>query len=196
MGIPQQKADRQYTYGEYRTWSDDERWELIDGVAWNMSPAPSRSHQSVSMRLLVQIAVFLEHKACVVYHAPFDVLLPDHAGQLDDDVPTVVQPDISVICDREKLTDRGCTGAPDWLVEIISPYTSKKDMDTKFHLYKRHEVREYWLVDPGNRYVHTYVLNDGGRYPELPTVCVPGDTVESAVLEGLLVDVGRLFEEL
>lgn len=195
MRFPLRKADRLYTYGDYRSWPDDERWELIDGVAWNMSPAPSRKHQSISTGLLVQIANFLQDKDCEIYHAPFDVMLPDQADQPEDQIVTVVQPDISVICDSAKLTDKGCTGAPDFLIEILSPYTAKKDIDIKFHLYERHGVREYWLVDPGNRYVHAYVLSADGAYPEEPKVYLPEDKIESAVLPGLVVDVGRILSE-
>jgi Uma2 family endonuclease len=195
VGFPLRKADKLYTYGDYRGWPDDERWELIDGVAWNMSPAPSRRHQRISTQLVAEIVNFLRDKDCDVYHAPFDVMLPDPADQPEDEIITVVQPDISVICDRTKLTDKGCTGAPDWLVEILSPYTSKKDIDIKFHLYERHGVREYWLVDPGNKYVHAYVLAGDGKYPEEPRVYLPEDQIESAVLTGLVVDVGRILSE-
>ena len=195
MGFPLRKADKLYTYGDYRSWPDDERWELIDGVAWNMSPAPNRMHQSISMHLSVQIAQFVDGQPCEVYHAPFDVMLPDPADQPEDEIMTVVQPDISAICDKTKLTDKGCTGAPDWLIEILSPYTSRKDIDIKFHLYERHGVQEYWLVDPGNKYVHVYVLAGDGKYPEEPRVYLPEDKIESAVLPGLVVDVGRILSE-
>ena len=194
MADPLRKSDRPYTYRDYKSWPYDERWELIDGVAWNMSPAPNRLHQKISMQILIQIASFLEDKECEVYHAPFDVFLPDAPDQAEDDVATVVQPDISVICDREKLTDKGCTGAPDWLIEILSPYTAKKDIEIKFHLYERHGVREYWLVDPGNRYIHVYTLNEGRKYADEPRIYLPEDTVESAVLRGLAIDLNRIFE--
>ena len=121
MGEPLRKADRRYTYGDYRQWPNDERWEIIDGVAWNMSPAPNRNHQSILTQLLKEIAVYLEDKECKVYPAPFDVLLPEEGEDDERSVSTVVQPDISVICDRSKLTYKGCTGSPDWIVEILSP---------------------------------------------------------------------------
>lgn len=111
------KNDRVYTYGDYKTWPEDERWELIDGTAWNMSPAPNRFHQKYSLKFAQQIINFLEGRPCEVYAAPFDVLLPDRDDQEEDDVVTVVQPDISVICDKKKLTFKGCTGAPDRIIE-------------------------------------------------------------------------------
>lgn len=195
MGYPLRKADRRYTYGDYKEWPDDERWELIDGVAWDLSSAHNRFHQGVSVNLSVLIANFLEGNECKVYHAPFDVLLPAFDGQEEDDVDTVVQPDISVICNPDRLTYKGCTGAPDWIIEILSPYTSKKDIDIKHHLYERHGVREYWLVDPGNRYLHVYVLDGDVKYPEEPRVYLPGDQVESAALTGLVVEVEQIFPE-
>ena len=195
MGEPAVKRDRIYTYGDYKNWPDDERWELIDGTAWNMSPAPSRFHQGYLIGFIVQIGPFLEGHPCTMYAAPFDVLLPDRAGQDEDDVVTVVQPDISVICNPGKLTDKGCTGAPDWIIEILSPYTSKKDMTVKFDLYQRHRVREYWIVDPGNRYIHVYLLNEDGRYPEDPEVYLKDAVVPCTVLEGLSIDLPRVFAE-
>ncbi len=193
MGLLMRKADRHYTYGDYRHWPEDERWELIDGVAWNMSPAPNRRHQKISMEISKSIAVYLEGKACEVYPAPFDVLLPGFGEKDEDDVSTVVQPDISVICDKEKLTDMGCAGAPDWIIEILSPYTAKKDMDVKFDLYKRHSVREYWIVDPGNKYIHVYLLDEEGKYPEEPEVFVPGDSIQCTVLEGFDISLDQVF---
>ncbi len=193
MSEPARKYDRLYTYGDYRTWPIDERWELIDGIAWNMSPAPNRFHQEIFGELFTQIKVFLKEKTCKVYAAPFDVLLPDRDDQAEDDVRTVVQPDISVICDRNKLTDKGCTGAPDWIIEILSPYTSKKDMLIKFDLYERHGVREYWIVDPGNRYVHVYVLENEEKYPEDPQVCLRDAEIPCTVLDGLIVMLQTVF---
>jgi len=193
MGIPLQKSDKHYTYGDYKHWPEDERWELIDGVAWDMSPAPARRHQKIFGELFTQINLFLKNKKCEVYAAPFDVLLPGEDEPAEDDVSTVIQPDISVICDEKKLTDKGCTGAPDWIIEILSPYTAKKDMDIKFHLYQRHGVKEYWIVDPGNMYVHVYLLNEEGKYPEDPNIIVSGEQIESTVLKGFLLEMDDLF---
>jgi len=195
MGLPLRKADKKYTYGDYRTWPEDERWELINGVAWDMSPAPDRRHQGISGQLFKQIIIYLENKTCEIYAAPFDVLLPEFGETEEDDVSSVVQPDILVVCETEKLTDKGCTGAPDWIIEIQSPFTSKKDMDHKFHLYEHHGVREYWIVDPGNRYVHVYALDDKGRYGEEPQVYLEDATISCTVIEGLAIDLNPVFRE-
>jgi Uma2 family endonuclease len=149
MADPARNPDQTWTYADYRTWPDTIRCELIEGLFYDMSPAANRLHQQVSVRIEEQISAFLKGKPCVMYHAPFDVLFPDHPEEREDEVRTVVQPDILVVCDRTRLTDRGCTGAPDWIIGILSPCTSKKDLNDKFNLYERHSVREYWIVAPG-----------------------------------------------
>ena len=196
MGLPAIKKDMVYTYGDYLTWPDDERWELIDGVAYNMCAAPNRYHQGILTEVFKQAAVFLEGKPCKIYVAPFDVIFPDTPDQEEKDVTTVVQPDLSVICDPKKLTYKGCTGAPDWVVEILSPYTSKKDFREKLSLYERHGVKEYWIVDPGNRYVHVYVWNEPTReYPEDPAVYLDEAKVPCGVLDGLVIDLAKVFQD-
>ena len=122
-------------------------------------------------------------------------MLPDFPGQSDEEITTVVQPDISVICDRIKLTYAGCTGAPDWIIEILSPFTSRKDMSIKYELYQRHGVKEYWIVDPGNKYVHVYLLDERGSYPEDPKIYLRDAVIECTVLEGLQIDLKRVFAE-
>jgi Uma2 family endonuclease len=194
VGLPARKADRHYTYGDYRTWPDDERWELIHGVAWNMSPAPGLPHQRVSGELHGRIRDFLRAHGtrCEVFAAPVDVFLPGRPDQPDDEVDTVVQPDIVVLCGRPSITQRGVWGAPEWLIEILSPHTSRKDMKEKLELYEAHGVQEYWIVDPGNRYVHVYRL-EGSRYGE-PSVHVEPAVVPSATIEGLEIPLAQLFK--
>jgi Uma2 family endonuclease len=192
MGLPARKLDRRYTYADYRTWPDDERWELIDGVAWNMSPAPSSRHQGLLGELHIQVAPRLKGTQCRVYLAPFDVLLPEHAGQREDDVPSVVQPDLTGICDASRITPRGCFGAPDWVVEIISPWTMKKDLNEKFALYERNGIREYWLIDPGSRTMHVYQLEATGRYGEA-LVLEQDAEVPCPLGEGIVVRLAEVF---
>ncbi|WP_365305251.1 Uma2 family endonuclease [uncultured Thiodictyon sp.] len=134
------KRDR-FTYGDYRRWPDDERWELIDGEAYNMCPAPTRIHQELVLEIAAQVHAFLRGGPCKVYVAPFDVRLPK-ADEADERVDTVVQPDIAVICDPGKLDDAGCRGAPDWIVEVLSPCTAAKDQREKRDAYERVGVRE------------------------------------------------------
>ncbi len=192
MGEPAKWDDRRYLYRDYRTWPEDERWELIDGVAWSMSPSPSMAHQALSMELGHAIRAFLGKSGRRVFAAPFDVLLPEKSNQAEDEVPNVVQPDLAVICDPSRLRPFGCVGAPDWIIEILSSYTSRRDMAEKRSLYERHGVREYWVVDPGNRYVHVYLGREGGRYAD-PEVYVGAATVPSSVCPGFEVRIMELF---
>ena len=197
LGNPALAPQERFTYRHYRTWPDPERWELIDGHAWAMSPAPMRSHQKLSVWLTRQIGNFLEGKASEVYAAPFDVLFPE-GDETDDDVETVVQPDIVVICDKSKLTRAGARGAPDLVVEILSPSTSKKDQREKFELYEKHGVREYWVIDPAGEWLCVYRptltgIFDTGELRERGREYGP---IRSRVLEGFAVDPAKLFADL
>ncbi len=197
MGDPALTPKERFTYRQYRTWPDSERWELIDGQAWAMSPAPRRRHQEVSGALFRKIGNFLEGKPCKVYEAPFDVLLPE-SDEDDDEVATVVQPDIAVFCDRSKLTERGARGAPDLVVEILSPSTSRKDLSEKFDRYQRAGVREYWVVDAEAWSIWAYRRTAEGRFDEGELKERLGDLspMESAVLPGLVIDPTQLFADL
>lgn len=181
-----------YTYGDYLAWDDEERWELIEGVPYNMTPAPSRFHQEILVNLSWIFRSFLEDKPCRVYFAPFDVRLPEKYER-DEDVTTVVQPDLVVVCDLKKLDDRGCRGAPDLIIEVLSPSTAARDHIQKLALYEKHGVREYWLVHPVDRIATVYyLLEETGRYGK-PRVFATDDTVEVAVLPGLAIVLGRVF---
>jgi len=151
------------TYADYVQWPGNERWELIDGVAYAMT-APQRLHQDIVFELGRQIGNYLQGKPCKGYTAPFDVRLPRQNDEVDAKVETVVQPDLSVICDPSKLDKQGCRGAPDWIIEVLSPSTALKDMDTKRSLYQRHGVQEYWIIHPEDRWILVYTLDTQGRY--------------------------------
>lgn len=195
VGLPAKKDDRRYLYGDYRSWPEDERWELIDGVAWNMSPAPSMAHQALSMELSHALRSFLGKGGCRVFAAPFDVVLPESPNQAEDDIANVVQPDLAVICNPARLRPFGCLGAPDWIIEILSPYTSRRDMVAKLSLYEKHGVREYWVIDPGNRFVHVYLRAGDGRYPD-PELHVGAATVRSTVCPGFEIRLEELFSAI
>jgi Uma2 family endonuclease len=146
-----------YTYADYLEWDENERYEIIDGEAYMMA-APSRIHQETSGNFYYALRSFLEGKSCKVYAAPFSVrLFPEEDGSDD----TVVEPDITVVCDPSKLDDRGCNGAPDFIIEIISPTTARYDRIVKFDKYREAGVREYWIVDPEEKVVSAYILKDG-----------------------------------
>lgn len=163
MSYPLTKTDKEYTYSDYLNWPDDERWELIAGVAYNMTPAPSRIHQKVSAALFNEIYNYLKNKTCEVYSAPFDVRLPAE-NEKDETVKTVVQPDIVVVCDPSKLDEKGCIGSPDLIVEIVSPTTASLDYIQKLRLYERHRVKEYWIVHPIDKIVMIYQLLENNSY--------------------------------
>ena len=190
MPQPKPQLEEHFTYGDYRTWPDNERWELIDGVAYDMSPAPSRLHQDAFGGIFFQIRAFLAGAECQVYGAPFDVRLP-HGTQLDDDIETVVQPDIVVVCDRKKLDDKGCKGAPDLVIEILSPSTSSKDLHEKFRLYERVGVKEYWIVHPLDRTVLVF-RREGDTYGR-PAMFASEDRIEVPLLGELVVDLNQVF---
>jgi Uma2 family endonuclease len=193
--IDQLDLNKRYSYSDYLSWKFDEMVELIRGKIFRMSPAPSRMHQLVGMRLEHRIFSFLEGRQCQVYHAPFDVRLPLNQ-KADESLDTVVQPDICVIYDLTKLTDAGCNGAPDWIIEILSPGTSHKDLNEKFDLYQESGVKEYWIVHPHEGTVAIYFLNEEDKYQSLrPQAFTRGNTVEPVTLPGLKIDLSWVFEE-
>jgi Uma2 family endonuclease len=201
MGLPLTKRDAHFTYADYLGWPDDERWELIDGVAYNMCAAPNLYHQHVVGELFTQLKNFLRSKPCRVFIAPFDVLLPQWQGQDDDSVDTVVQPDVLVFCERDKLHPRGGRGAPSLVVEVLSPWTSRKDLNEKFRLYQRVGVPEYWVIDPEGRSLQAYRLEPApARSGEPaygdPQIVVGGGQVASQVLKGYVLELATLFEDL
>ncbi|MBF0474211.1 MAG: Uma2 family endonuclease [Deltaproteobacteria bacterium] len=183
--------NERYTYRDYLTWDDDERWELIDGVPYNMSPAPTRRHQRISLDVATQLNNFLSGTPCEVYAAPFDVRLPK-GDEADNQVDTVVQPDIVVICDPAKLDDRGCRGAPDFVVEILSPSTSEKDRTIKLALYENRGVKEYWIIDPENNTITVHRQGPDGRYGA-PVIHEGRGYLEMATLPGLEIDLDATF---
>ena len=192
MGLPRRDIEY-HTYADYCSWPDDVRYELIDGVAYAMGPAPVRRHQGMLGEIFRQVANILEGSPCRPYIAPFDVRLPK-GDELDDDVDTVVQPDLVVICDRAKLDDKGCRGAPDWVVEVLSPSTAGHDQILKWALYQRVGVREYWLVHPVDRIVTIYTLNAGSY--GVPDVRELVGTLAVDVLPEIVIDWERVVREL
>ena len=193
MGIPK-KAEYKFTYQDYCSWPDDERWEIINGIAYDMSPAPARRHQRILVKLISVFIKYLDGKPCELYPAPFDVFFPVQQDQDKNTVTTVVQPDLSIICDKNKLIDQGCFGSPDLVVEILSPSTSKKDLDEKFHLYENHGVKEYWVVDPGSRYVRIFTLSNEKKYEDGILIESIG-TASSIIYPELHVDLEALFKD-
>jgi len=185
--LPQEKKS---TYADLLNWEEGERYELIDGEP-RMLSAPLRVHQRIFRKLFLQIGNYLEGKTCEVYSAPFDVRLFEQEGDTPYDVDTVVEPDIVVVCDPSKLDEAGCKGAPDLIIEILSPSTRRHDRLTKFNLYQRAGVREYWIVDPDARVVSVHTLEEG-QYGS-PAVYTDTAPVPVGVLEGCVIDLPSIF---
>mgnify|MGYP006427103699 CR=1 FL=1 len=146
-----------YTYADYLRWRLEERIELIRGKILKMSPAPSRRHQEIAFCLTGIFWNTFRKSPCRVFPAPFDVRLPKRAAEEGEQAYTVVQPDLCVVCDLDKLDERGCEGAPDLVIEILSPGNSRREMRDKFEVYEESGVKEYWIVQPENSSVQVWI---------------------------------------
>ena len=180
------KKEERYTYADYCAWPEWERWELIDGVAY-AKDAPFEAHQSIVGEIYGQLSNFLLGKQCKVFLAPFSVRLNADTG--DD---TVVEPDILVVCDDSKRDGRGVVGAPDFIVEVLSPSTARHDRVTKLRLYQSSGVLEYWIVDPDAKTVTAHALQGGAGYVKREF-----DEHDAAapvrVLDGCTIDLAAVF---
>jgi len=190
--IEQLDFTKQYTYADYLTWHFEERVELIRGWISRMSPAPLVSHQRILMSLSNQVYSYLKGKSCEVFVAPFDVRLTNKRKSAPNkSITSVVQPDISVICNPEKLDEKGCIGAPDWIMEILSPGNTRKEMKEKFSLYEENGVREYWIVDPVHLMIQVFDLkNDKFAWR---SNYVKEDMIPVGIFEDFVIDTDALF---
>jgi Uma2 family endonuclease len=179
---------KQYSYSDYLLWQFQERVELIKGYILKMSPAPSMVHQRISNNLSFELNNYFRRKPCDVFQAPFDVRLPIPSVKKDT---TVVQPDLCIICDENKLDARGCNGTPDLIVEIISPNNSKHDVHTKFNLYQEAGVKEYWIIEPNDKIILVYTLINNefiGLKPQ-----VEGENIKSPLFPELEIALEDVF---
>ena len=188
-------AYKRYTYADYLTWLDDKRREIIDGF-YHLMSAPLRRHAHVISTLNTRIFNFIEQNQgkCRTYVAPFDVRLPLHGSTDDDKVYDVLQPDICVICDLSKLDERGCIGAPDLVVEVLSPSSMKYDWNRKFNRYEAAGVREYWIVDPETKRATVFILQSNGEY-DMGVTYKNDQKIPVFIFEGLEIDLSTLFED-
>lgn len=182
-----------YSYADYLTWKFEQAVELVKGKIMPMA-APSRKHQAISWQLTLRVGSFFARHECRAYAAPFDVRLYDSrkSEKANKDVYSVVQPDICIICDLEKLDDKGCIGAPDLVIEILSPGNSSKEMKTKKDLYEENQVREYWIIDPEHENAFQFHLTEAGVYSPA-SIYVNDDTFESVIFPGLMIDLQGVF---
>ena len=184
-----------YSYANYLTWRFEEKLELIKGRLFKMSPAPSMQHQRVVSKLLVEIGSYLKHKKCQIFTAPFDVRLPLNGERKDEDVYTVVQPDICIICDLSKLENRGCLGAPDMIIEILSPSNANTDVKDKFEVYRQTGVREYWIAHPLEGLINVFILDENGKY-QLDKIYTKEDKLSLHILPDCEIDLTEVFEDI
>jgi Uma2 family endonuclease len=183
-----------HTYADYLTWPESVRYELVDGQAYLMSPAPTIPHQEVVGIVYRQLGNQLEGQPCTVLVAPVDVRLPK-ANQRDEDIDTVLQPDVLVVCDPTKLSSRGVRGAPDWVLEVVSRSTAAHDQVVKRRIYEQAGVCEYWIVHPTDRVLTAYTLGADHQYGRPDTQALEGRT-KLAVLPGVSVDWATIVERL
>jgi Uma2 family endonuclease len=191
---------KRYSYADYLTWNDDVMREIIDGIVYAFS-APVRKHAAAVSTFFGRVFNFIDKRKetgkCKIYTAPFDVRLPIDGETDDDKIYNVVQPDILVVCDPTKLDDKGCVGAPDLVVEVASPSTSKREHNQKFFLYEKAGVKEYWVVYPNDKAVTVFILKPNGKYDEGKTYEVVYGTTKVPVktLKGLIIDLEELFSD-
>ena len=192
--INQLDANGTYTYADYLLWRFKEQVELLRGKLFKMSPAPREIHQRVSMYLSGELYNFFKDKTCRFYSAPFDVRIPAKGakGMTDNQIYTIVQPDLCVVCDLEKIDGSGCVGAPDLVVEILSPSNSRKDLKDKYEIYQEAGVPEYWIVDADDKAIYRYVL-EGDTYIGLPPVS-EGDVFHSRKFPEMEIDTRLIFK--
>ena len=189
--------NRQYTYADYLTWVDNKMRELLNGFVRLMSPAPTLKHAIVSSRLGNFLFNFIDRNNgnYLVFYAPFDVRFPKNPDQTaDDQIYTVVQPDICVVCDPSKLEERGCLGAPDMVVEILSLSSQRYDLNEKFNIYEAGGVKEYWVVSPKEKGINVFILQDDGKY-DAGTVYEGNTQVPVQTLKGLIISTEALFRD-
>ena len=193
QSITQLDPNGSYTYADYLLWQFEERVELLRGRLRQMA-APSRKHQTISMKLTRPLVNAVWGGPCCVFAAPFDVRLTRFSKAQNKEVITVVQPDLCVICDAAKLDDRGCLGAPDLIVEILSPGNSRTEMKDKFEIYQEAGVSEYWIVLPTEKTIQVWKLNDEGFYIGLPPK-VEGDILTTPIIANLRIDLVDVFAD-
>lgn len=192
--LSQLDLNKTYSYADYLTWQLGEIVELVKGKISAMAPAPNVSHQRISIRLSGTLYDYFKHKKCELFAAPFDVRLYDRKKSIlkNQDIQTVVQPDLCVVCNPEFLDEQGCNGAPDWIIEILSKGNSKREMQVKYELYREAGVTEYWIVYPNDCAIHQFVLNENGRY-DLVKMFTDDDVATPYLFPDLTVKLEEIF---
>lgn len=195
--LSQLDLNKTYSYADYLTWKFKEAIELINGKVVLMSPALNEEHQNIKRKLLAAINWYLKDKECKAFSAPFEVRLYERTKALieNQDIDTVVQPDLCLVCGPEIADNQGCNGAPDWIIEILSKGNSKREMQLKYRLYAESGVREYWIVYPNDQAINQFVLDDNGHY-QLKAMYSDDDIIHSDLFPELAIHLTEIFEPL
>lgn len=192
--MPLPEPNKKYTFADYLIFPENERWEIFEGMPI-LQAAPSWQHQAISGELLTQFNIFLSGNPCQVFAAPFDLRLPESEKENDAEVTNVLQPDITVVCDKSKLKGSGYFGKPSLIIEITSPSTSRIDKMVKFNIYEKAGVSEYWIVEPEGRFVSVFTLQADGRYGR-PEIYSEDDMVKVSIFPSLTVDLKKVFKDI
>lgn len=191
--MPLHQKNKKYTFADYLTWPENERWEIIDGVP-RLQAAPTWQHQAISRELLTQFNNYLKDTPCQVFASPFDLRLPD-TNEKDEETTFVVQPDLLVVCDNAGLKGTGYYGTPTLVIEISSPSTSRSDKVWKFNRYEKAGVKEYWIVEPDGKFISVFTLLPNNRYGR-PDSYTETDMVEVSIFPGLIIELKPIFENI
>ena len=192
MPLPQE--EKKYSYADYLTWPENERWEIIDGVPY-MQAAPSPAHQLISGELYRQFANYLQGKPCKAYPAPFCVRLINGDEKQNEDIKKVFEPDITIVCDKSKIDKEGCKGAPDLIIEVMSPSSIRHDRITKFNKYEISGVKEYWIVEPEGKLVSVFVLQSNNRYGR-QEIYTEDDKIQVSIFPDLIIEISTVFDTI
>ncbi|MFC0517979.1 Uma2 family endonuclease [Mucilaginibacter angelicae] len=193
MQLSDLDLSKTYSYADYLQWTFEDRLELIKGKIFKMTPAPAPLHQRISWRLSGELYHYLKNKSCQAFAAPFDVRLSRKRESDEKKIFTVVQPDICVVCDPSKIDTRGCTGAPDIIVEILSPGNNQKELRNKYEVYEEASVKEYWIVSPQDKTFLRYTLISGAYQPS--RLMTTGDIITTEILPGFELDLDTVFAD-
>lgn len=190
MVLPEKKA---FSYKDYMTLSEDVIYEVLNGEVINMSPSPTPKHQDVADELTAELKMFFRGKECIAFSAPMDVCLVADNDTKHEDILDWVQPDVFAVCDRGKIGEKSIIGAPDLIIEVLSPSTARNDRLIKFKSYEKARVKEYWIADPSNMYVEVYILQDDsfkqfGIYGK-------DDSLSARIFPDLEIDLQHVFKE-
>lgn len=194
MSISQNDPSQKYTYADYLTWPEGERWEIIDGVSY-LQAASTWQHQAIAGDIFAQFYNFLKDKPCRVFAAPFDVCISND-NERDEQISNIIsQPDIVVVCDESKLKKTGYFGVPALIVEISSPSTARRDKLIKFNQFEMAGLEEYWIVEPENKLVNVFILQENKRYGR-PDIFSDEDKIKVTTFPDLIIDLKSVFANL